>query len=384
MDAPRMGEVIELDGGGAVTVWSDDAPIIGFQVEPFNWRLRRAREAKGWSRAELARQIGMNPTVVGAAERLRRVSENARWKMALALGVPEDVLFPDEIDALPKDGPPQIELSMTREDIRSVEAPDPHAQMIEGAERRALVERIGEALGTLAPRAKRVIELRFGLDGKGPRSLEEVGHEFGVSHERIRQLESEALRKLRHPSRAKPLRPFLPGGESDAPARRSTVLYTDWLYDQRGRDDAVGRHARDVFSRECCVGWSAAGLRQHLERAHGIEAGAVLKDAADELNAWRRQRDQVIRRPADPPVARLKFTDRPRRSPKPPRPKPPTPKPAPRPAPPQRPAAVDRGRAASPRRTEEDARASLSPDQLAVWEALNATRRRLGLPEVWG
>lgn len=189
---------VEMDDGLAVTTWDDDAPIIGFQVGAFNWRLRRAREAKGWTRAELARQCGTYPGVVGDAEKLRRVSANAREKMALALGVPEDVLFPGEIDALPKDGPPLIELSMTREDVRSLEAPDAHDEMIEGAERDALRAPIIAALETLSPRQQRILRLRFGLDDGQLRMPEEIGHEFGVNRERIRQIEAQALRKLRH------------------------------------------------------------------------------------------------------------------------------------------------------------------------------------------
>ena len=201
---------IEMDDGLAVTTWNDDAPIIGFQVNAFNWRLRRAREAKGWSRAELARQIGITPNVVGDAERLRRVSDASREKMALALGVPEDVLFPGEVDALPKDGPPQIELSLTREDVTSLAEPDAYVEMIEGAEREALRSQLFSALDTLTPRQRRVLSMRFGLDDGAPRSIEETCQQFGVSRERIRQIEAKALRKLRHPSRTRPLRSYLP------------------------------------------------------------------------------------------------------------------------------------------------------------------------------
>lgn len=201
---------VEMDGGLAVTTWRDDVPIIGFQVDAFNWRLRRAREAKGWSRAELARQIGMAPNVVGDAEKLRRVSENAREKMALALGVPEDVLFPGEIDALPKDGPPQIELSLTREDVQSLTEPDAYGEMIEGAEREALRSQVVDTLETLPPRARRVLEFLVGLRDGQPRTLDEVGEQFGVTPERVRQIEGAALRKLRHPSRSRALRDYLP------------------------------------------------------------------------------------------------------------------------------------------------------------------------------
>lgn len=201
---------VEMEDGLAVTMWDDDAPVIGFQVNAFNWRLRRAREAKGWNRAELARQIGMAPGVVGDAERLRSVSENAREKMALALGVPEDVLFPGEIDALPKGGPPQIELSLTREDVRSLSEPDAYQEMIEGAEREALRGQLIGVMETLSPRQQRILRLRFGLDDGRLRTLDEIGHEFGLTRDRIRQIEAVALRKLRHPSRTKALLDYLP------------------------------------------------------------------------------------------------------------------------------------------------------------------------------
>ena len=72
-----------------------------------------------------------------------------------------------------------------------------------------LREQLEEVLETLAPREKKVLELRFGiLDGR-TRTLEEVGKEFNVTRERIRQIEAKALRKLRHPSRSKKLRDFL-------------------------------------------------------------------------------------------------------------------------------------------------------------------------------
>ena len=72
-----------------------------------------------------------------------------------------------------------------------------------------LREQLEEVLDTLAPREKKVLELRFGIvDGK-TRTLEEVGKEFNVTRERIRQIEAKALRKLRHPSRSKKLKDFL-------------------------------------------------------------------------------------------------------------------------------------------------------------------------------
>ncbi len=72
-----------------------------------------------------------------------------------------------------------------------------------------LKEQLEEVLDTLTPREKKVLRLRFGLDDGRARTLEEVGQSFGVTRERIRQIEAKALRKLRHPSRSRKLRDFL-------------------------------------------------------------------------------------------------------------------------------------------------------------------------------
>ena len=70
-------------------------------------------------------------------------------------------------------------------------------------------EEVARALGTLSERERRVLQLRFGIDDGRSRTLEEVGRDFGVTRERIRQIEAKALRKLRHPSRSRLLRDFL-------------------------------------------------------------------------------------------------------------------------------------------------------------------------------
>ena len=72
-----------------------------------------------------------------------------------------------------------------------------------------LKEQLAEVLSTLTPREEKVLRLRFGLEDGRSRTLEEVGKEFNVTRERIRQIEAKALRKLRHPSRAKRLRDYL-------------------------------------------------------------------------------------------------------------------------------------------------------------------------------
>ena len=72
-----------------------------------------------------------------------------------------------------------------------------------------LKEQLGNVLDTLSPRESMVLKLRFGLEDGRARTLEEVGKEFDVTRERIRQIEAKALRKLRHPSRSKKLKDYL-------------------------------------------------------------------------------------------------------------------------------------------------------------------------------
>jgi RNA polymerase primary sigma factor len=79
----------------------------------------------------------------------------------------------------------------------------------DSASQELLKGHIGDVLETLNPRERKVLELRFGLRDGRSRTLEEVGREFGVTRERIRQIEAKALRKLRHPSRSKRLRDYL-------------------------------------------------------------------------------------------------------------------------------------------------------------------------------
>ena len=89
--------------------------------------------------------------------------------------------------------------------IEDVEAPAP----AEAASHTLLKEQLSEVLQTLTPREEKVLRLRFGLEDGRSRTLEEVGKEFNVTRERIRQIEAKALRKLRHPSRSKRLKDFL-------------------------------------------------------------------------------------------------------------------------------------------------------------------------------
>ena len=89
--------------------------------------------------------------------------------------------------------------------IQDEDSPAPH----DAASYTLLREQLEEVMSTLTPREAKVLKLRFGLEDGKARTLEEVGKEFDVTRERIRQIEAKALRKLRHPSRSKKLRDYM-------------------------------------------------------------------------------------------------------------------------------------------------------------------------------
>jgi RNA polymerase primary sigma factor len=88
-------------------------------------------------------------------------------------------------------------------------ADDTQASPYDLTSKKLLKENLDEVLASLSDREGRVLKMRFGLGGKRPMTLEEVGKEFGVTRERIRQIEAKALRKLKHPSHRKKLQDFL-------------------------------------------------------------------------------------------------------------------------------------------------------------------------------
>ena len=98
-------------------------------------------------------------------------------------------------------------LSLTDEEIAELR----RKKVYEIAEARDLEAKIEEALNTLTPRERKVLELRFGFLGGRSYTLEEVGREFKVTRERIRQIEAKALRKLRSPIRSRGIRSYVGG-----------------------------------------------------------------------------------------------------------------------------------------------------------------------------
>ena len=134
------------------------------------------------SAEEIARELdGMNP------ERVREIMKIAQDPISLETPVGEE------------------EDSHIGDFIEDQESPAP----AEAASYELLREQLNEVLRTLTPREEQVLRLRFGLEDGRQRTLEEVGQQFNITRERIRQIEAKALRKLRHPSRSKKLRDYL-------------------------------------------------------------------------------------------------------------------------------------------------------------------------------
>ena len=155
-------------------------------VETINKLIRVSRQ--------LLQELGRDPTPeeIAAAmeipvERVREIQKVAQEPVSLETPIGEE------------------EDSHLGDFIEDEDAPAP----AEAASYILLKEQLESVLDTLTPREEKVLRLRFGLDDGRSRTMEEVGQEFGVTRERIRQIEAKALRKLRHPSRSRKLKDYL-------------------------------------------------------------------------------------------------------------------------------------------------------------------------------
>ena len=144
--------------------------------------------------SQLLHETGHEPTNEQIAEKLEMPVEKVREIMRVAQ---EPVSLETPIG--------EEEDSHLGDFIPDEDAPAPS----DVASHTMLKEQLAEVLSTLTPREEKVLRLRFGLEDGRSRTLEEVGKEFNVTRERIRQIEAKALRKLRHPSRSKKLKDFL-------------------------------------------------------------------------------------------------------------------------------------------------------------------------------
>lgn len=188
----------------------------GFKFSTYaTWWIRQAITR---AIADQARTIRIPVHMVETINKLIRTSrhllqqlgrEPTQEEIAAEMDVPVEKVV--EIQKIAQD-PVSLETPIGEEDdshlgdfIQDEDSPAPH----DSAAYTMLREQLEEVMNTLTPREAKVLKLRFGLEDGKARTLEEVGREFEVTRERIRQIEAKALRKLRHPSRSKKLRDYM-------------------------------------------------------------------------------------------------------------------------------------------------------------------------------
>jgi len=188
----------------------------GFKFSTYaTWWIRQAITR---AIADQARTIRIPVHMVETMNKVRRVSgqllhsnghEPTPEEVAEELNMPVDKIR--EIMRASQD-PLSLETPIGEEDDTHLGdmVPDSDALApVEEASNVLLREQLIEVLDTLTPRERKVLQMRFGIDDGRPHTLEEVGKEFDVTRERIRQIEAKALRKLRHPSRSRKLKDYL-------------------------------------------------------------------------------------------------------------------------------------------------------------------------------
>ena len=188
----------------------------GFKFSTYaTWWIRQAITR---AIADQARTIRIPVHMVETINKLIRTSRNLLQQMgreptpeeiAKEMEIPVEKVV--EIQKIAQD-PVSLETPIGEEEdshlgdfIQDEDSPAPH----DAASYTLLKEQLEEVMNTLTPREAKVLKLRFGLEDGKSRTLEEVGREFNVTRERIRQIEAKALRKLRHPSRSKKLRDYM-------------------------------------------------------------------------------------------------------------------------------------------------------------------------------
>jgi RNA polymerase primary sigma factor len=145
---------------------------------------------------QMVQQLEREPTVEEVAEEVGMTPERVREIQRISLD-------PLSLDSPVGDEDDSYLADFIKDD--GAEEPD------DAATRQMLQNEVRTVLGELNEREQQVVIMRFGLDDEQPRTLEEVGKEFGVTRERIRQIESKTLAKLRHPHRSQKLREYLEG-----------------------------------------------------------------------------------------------------------------------------------------------------------------------------
>lgn len=224
--------------------------FLGIEHIPFNWRLRRAREAMGMSRRQLASATGLTPSSVGSYEALRIwPSPTSALKIADALQDEVGYLFPPEVGvAIRGHRPARLESVLPAETLSIEGTPSLRLIAAHGgpdgeAAVRALTASMKTSLSSLNPQERRVLKMRFGFDGP-EMSAQEIADAAGLSRGRIYQIEQKALRKMRHPSLSRRLRDYMQAGGRDymqAGGLRDGGVTVPAMTAEERREDALHR-----------------------------------------------------------------------------------------------------------------------------------------------
>lgn len=216
---------------------------VGFTIHPFNFVMRNRRKELGLTQAELSELCGIgSQALISKIERLVIPSGkidtiNARLlRIARELDVDFDDLFPqDYLDAIAEDRLPRGKSSfiwVKEYSLEMLPAPGPAlaitADVDANLNREYILEKLDEMISRLSDREREVINLRFGLDGGDGMTLEKVGEAFGVTGNRIRQIEAKALRKMRHPHTSGELKEFVFGGKWSPQKEEDPILPYPW------------------------------------------------------------------------------------------------------------------------------------------------------------
>ena len=225
-DIFKLEKVDTVDMNDTLVMEASDCYLVRLRMHPQNVRMFNCRKALGWTQRDLASRLGVSVGRISRIEVLGIVDRGLMGRIAYILDEKMDYLFPGSLlkaieagvfDARAKDLSEPVILTFTEIAEKKIGALTSGEELSEGVDKQLLHERLMKAIdiavGSIREpfdeQAKRVLELRFGLVDGHSRTLEEVGKEFGLGRERVRQIEARVLRLLRHLSSSRMLKEFL-------------------------------------------------------------------------------------------------------------------------------------------------------------------------------